>query len=35
LMKRKKKNAADIEENTEAFKLAHHWKSDSKLNFNI
>ncbi len=33
--KKKKNNAADTEEGTEAFKLTHHWKSGSKLNFNI
>jgi len=33
--KKKENNAADTEEDTEAFKLAHHWKLDSKLNFNI
>ncbi len=33
--KRKENNAVDIEEGTEVFKLAHHWKSGSKLNFNI
>jgi len=32
--KKKENNAADIEENTEAFKSAHCWKSGSKLNFN-
>jgi len=30
--KKKENNAADTEEDTEAFKLAHHWKSGSKLN---
>jgi len=30
--KKKENNAIDTEENTEAFKLAHHWKLDSKLN---
>ncbi len=33
--KKKENNAADIEKDTEVFKLAHHWKLDSKLNFNI
>ncbi len=33
--KKKENNAADTEKDTEAFKLAHCWKSDSKLNFNI
>ncbi len=33
--KKKENNAADTEEDTEAFKLAHYWKSDSKLNSNI
>ncbi len=33
--KRKENNIIDIEEDTEAFKSAHCWKSDSKLNFNI
>ncbi len=33
--KKKENNAADTEENTEAFKSAHHWKSGSKLNFDI
>ena len=33
--KKKTNNAVDIEENTEAFKSAHHWKSGSKLNFDI
>jgi len=33
--KKKKNNAVNIKENTEAFKSAHHWKLDSKLNFNI
>ncbi len=32
--KKKENNAADTEENTEAFKSAHYWKSDSKLNSN-
>jgi len=32
--KRKKNNAVDTEEDTEAFKSAYHWKSGSKLNFN-
>ncbi len=32
---KKKNNAADTEEDTEAFKLAHCWKLSSKLNFNI
>jgi len=35
LMKRKKENAVDTEEDTEAFKLAHYWKLNSKFNFNI
>ena len=30
--KKKENNAVDTEEDTEAFKLIHHWKSDSKLN---
>ncbi len=33
--KKKENNAADTEEDTEAFKSAHCWKLDSKLNFNI
>ncbi len=33
--KRKENNAADTEEDIEAFKSAHYWKLDSKLNFNI
>jgi len=33
--KKKKNNAVDTEKDIEAFKLAHCWKSDSKLNFNI
>ncbi len=31
----KKNNAVDIEEDTEAFKLIHYWKLNSKLNSNI
>ena len=34
-MKKEKKNAVDTEEDIKAFKLAHYWKLDSKLNFNI
>ncbi len=30
--KKKENNVIDTEEDTEASKLAHHWKSDSKLN---
>ncbi len=33
--KKKENNAVDTEEDTEAFKSAHYWKSGSKLNFNI
>ncbi len=33
--KKKKKNAINTEKNIEAFKSAHCWKLDSKLNFNI
>ncbi len=33
--KKKENNVIDIEKNTKAFKLAHYWKSGSKLNFNI
>ena len=35
LKKKKENNAVDTEEDTEAFKLTHYWKLDSKLNFNI
>ncbi len=33
--KKKENNVINIEEDTEAFKLVHYWKSDNKLNFNI
>ncbi len=33
--KKKENNAVDIEKDTEIFKLAYHWKLNSKLNFNI
>ncbi len=33
--KKKENNVTDTEEDTEALKSAHHWKSGSKLNFNI
>jgi len=33
--KKKENNAADIEEDTKVFKLAHHWKLGSKLNSDI
>ncbi len=33
--KKKENNAADTEKDTEAFKLTHYWKLDSKLNSDI
>ncbi len=33
--KKKENNAVNTEENIEAFKLAHYWKLDSKLNSDI